>query len=233
MVIAGFPTDAPQPPIVPPIDGFLLLDREKFADSFAADLPACEAAFMADSQVPWGVEALDGTVSGPAWRSKPSWYLIVTDDRMIPPHAQRAMAERAGAATTEVPGSHASYVSQPSAVDLVACRGKDAPHRRRSSGRLSRRPCKAPISRMPRSPPPPPARAAVLAIAALSRRGLAPEPEQHPAGPDGPRTSWLTDPDGPTGSSCVGAVRDGTRLVVGGVLASVRRWRVRRVRRGR
>ncbi len=71
---------------------------------------------MADSQVPWGVEALGGTISDPAWRSKPSWYLIATDDRMIPPPAQRMMAERAGATTTEAPGSHAIYVSQPAAV---------------------------------------------------------------------------------------------------------------------
>jgi len=115
-LIADPPPGAPVPPILPPQDGFLFLDREKFPASFAGDLPLEEAQFMADSQVPWGVEALAGGVSEPAWRSKSSWYLVATDDRMIPPPAQRAMAERAGANVTEVPGSHSVYLSQPQAV---------------------------------------------------------------------------------------------------------------------
>ena len=115
-LIGGFPAEGPQPPILPPVGGYLFLDREKFAEAFAADVPAREAAFMADSQVPWGVDALGGAVTDPAWRSKPSWYLIVTEDRMIPPSAQRAMSERAGATTAEVPGSHAIYVSRPDVV---------------------------------------------------------------------------------------------------------------------
>ena len=115
-LIADPPPGAPVPPILPPVDGFLFLDREKFAASFAADLPAADAAFMADSQVPWGVEALGGAVTEPAWRSRPSWYLVATDDRMIPPPAQRAMAERAGTTIAETAASHSIYVSQPQAT---------------------------------------------------------------------------------------------------------------------
>jgi pimeloyl-ACP methyl ester carboxylesterase len=119
-LIADPPPGAPVPPILPPQDGFLLLDRDKFPASFAGDLPLDQARFMADSQVPWGVNALAGAVSEPAWRGKPSWYLVATDDRMIPPPAQRAMAERAGATVTEAPASHSIYLSQPQAVvDLI------------------------------------------------------------------------------------------------------------------
>ena len=115
-LIANPPAGAPVPPILPPVDGFLFLDRAKFAASFAADVDTGTAAFMADSQVPWGVEALTGAVSEPAWRSKPSYYLVATDDRMIPPPAQRAMAERAGATVVETAASHSVYVSKPEAV---------------------------------------------------------------------------------------------------------------------
>ncbi len=107
------------PPILPPQDGYLFLDRSKFAASFAADVDAEKAAFMADSQVPWGVEALGGTISEPAWRTKPSWYLIATEDKMIPPPAQRFMSERAGSTVVEAAGSHAIYVSQPNAVAAI------------------------------------------------------------------------------------------------------------------
>jgi pimeloyl-ACP methyl ester carboxylesterase len=107
---------APVPPILPPQDGFLFLDRDKFAASFAGDLPAEDAAFLADAQVPWGLDALGGTITEPAWRTKPSWYLVATDDHMIPPPVQHQMAERAGATVAEAAGSHAVYVSQPAAV---------------------------------------------------------------------------------------------------------------------
>jgi pimeloyl-ACP methyl ester carboxylesterase len=110
------PPGAPVPPILPPQDGYLTLDKAKFAASFAADVDATKAEFMANSQVPWGLEALNGAVSEPAWRKKPSWYLIATDDKMIPPAAQQAMSKRAGASVVEVKGSHAVYVSQPRAV---------------------------------------------------------------------------------------------------------------------
>src|SRR5207244_7275140 len=82
------PPGAPVPPILPPQDGYLYLDKAKFPASFAADVDEEKAAFMADSQVPWGEEALSGTISEPAWKTKPSWYLVATDDKMIPPPAQ-------------------------------------------------------------------------------------------------------------------------------------------------
>jgi hypothetical protein len=115
-LIANPAPGAPVPPILPPQDGFLFLDRDKFAESFAADVEPAKAAFMADSQVPWGVEALAGAITKPAWQVKPSWYLVASDYRMIPPPAQRAMAGRAGATVEEVAGSHAFYVADPDSV---------------------------------------------------------------------------------------------------------------------
>jgi pimeloyl-ACP methyl ester carboxylesterase len=110
------PPGAPVPPILPPQNGYLFLDKAKFHASFAADVDTERAAFLADSQVPWGVEALGGTISAPAWKTKPSWYLVASEDRMIPPAAQRFMAKRAGSTVVEARGSHAIYESQPSAV---------------------------------------------------------------------------------------------------------------------
>lgn len=115
-LIANPPPGAPVPPILPPQNGFLTLDKAKFPASFAADVDPQKAAFMADSQVPWGIDALNGNVSEPAWKTKPSWYLVATDDKMIPPDAQRSMAKRAGSTVVEAKGSHAIYVSQPEAV---------------------------------------------------------------------------------------------------------------------
>ena len=110
------PPGAPVPPILPPQDGYLFLDKSKFHAAFAADMDADKAAFMADSQVPWGVAALSGAISKPAWKTKPSWYLVATEDKMIPPAAQRYMSKRAGSTVVEEKGSHAIYVSRPSAV---------------------------------------------------------------------------------------------------------------------
>ncbi|HWX31579.1 MAG TPA: alpha/beta hydrolase [Steroidobacteraceae bacterium] len=126
-LIANPAPGAPVPPILPPQDGFLFLDRSKFAASFAADVDPELAAFMADSQVPWGVEALAGAVSNPAWRSKPSWYLVTADDKMIPPSAQRSMAQRAESKVVETAGSHAVYVSKPNVVaELIARAASEA-----------------------------------------------------------------------------------------------------------
>ena len=115
-LIKNPPPGAPVPPILPPQDGYLFLDKAKFRASFAADVSEAKAAFMADSQVPWGVSALAGAVTEPAWKTKPSWYLVATEDKMIPPPAQRQMSKRAGSTVVESAGSHAIYVSNPEVV---------------------------------------------------------------------------------------------------------------------
>jgi len=125
-LIAEAPADAPAPPILPPQNGLLFLDRDKFVAAFAADVPAKLAAFMADAQLGFGVDALNGAISEPAWRTKPSWYLLTTDDHMIPPPAQRAMSERAKATVTETPASHAVYVSRPAVVAQLIREAADA-----------------------------------------------------------------------------------------------------------
>lgn len=125
-LLGTFPQDGPQPPILAPVQGYLFLDRTKFHDSFAGDLSPQDAAFLADSQVPWGLDALGGTVSEAAWRLKPSWYLHVTEDKMIPPAAQASMAERIGATVVETPGSHAVYVSRPDVVANLIRNAADA-----------------------------------------------------------------------------------------------------------
>ena len=128
-LIKGAPPGGPVPPILPPQDGFLLLDKAKFPAAFAGDVDPERAAFMADSQVPWGLGGVTGSISEPAWKSKPSWYLVTTEDRMIPPAAQRFMSKRAGATVVEAAGSHAVFISQPAVVaDLIvkAAKGSEA-----------------------------------------------------------------------------------------------------------
>ena len=126
-LINSAPPGGPVPPILPPQDGFLLLDKAKFPAAFAADVDPERAAFMADAQVPWGLGGVTQTITEPAWRSKPSWSLVSTEDRMIPPAAQRFMSQRAGATVVEAGGSHAIYVSQPVAVaHLIARAAKEA-----------------------------------------------------------------------------------------------------------
>jgi pimeloyl-ACP methyl ester carboxylesterase len=127
-LIADPPPGAPVLPILPPQDGFLFLDREKFPASFAGDLSKEQAGFMADSQVPWGVDALGGAVTDPAWRVKPSWYMVTTEDQMIPPPAQRAMSARAGSTVVEVAGSHSIYLSQPQPVAALIEQATSAVH---------------------------------------------------------------------------------------------------------
>jgi pimeloyl-ACP methyl ester carboxylesterase len=118
-VIEGFPAEGPQPPILPPVEGFLFLDKAKFPASFAADVAPDLAAFQADAQLPWGVEALSGQISDAAWKHRPNWYLVTTEDLMIPPDQQRSMAQRIGATTVETAASHSVFVSQPEAVTEI------------------------------------------------------------------------------------------------------------------
>jgi len=126
LLIKNPPPGAPVPPILPPQNGYLFLDKAKFAVSFAADVDAEKAEFMADSQVPWGVGALGGTISEAAWKTKPSWYLVATEDKMIPPPAQRFMSKRAGSNVVEERGSHAIYVSQPKAVAAIIVKAAES-----------------------------------------------------------------------------------------------------------
>src|SRR5438093_4091807 len=127
-LIKNPPPGAPVPPILAPRNGYLFLDRAKFHASFAADVDDEKAAFMADSQLPWGVEALRGAISEPAWKAKPSWYLVTTEDKMIPPDAQRAMSKRAGSTVVEEKGSHAICVSKPRQVAALIQAAAKAVH---------------------------------------------------------------------------------------------------------
>jgi pimeloyl-ACP methyl ester carboxylesterase len=107
---------AEPPPLLPPKDGFLKVDPAKFPAAFAADVDPTLTRFMAAAQVPWGLGAVGGKITAPAWKAKPSYYLLATQDLMIPPAAQRAMAARAKATVVETQSSHAVMLSHPQVV---------------------------------------------------------------------------------------------------------------------
>jgi pimeloyl-ACP methyl ester carboxylesterase len=115
-LLKEIPPDAPSAPILPPQDGLLFIDKAKFPTAFAGDVDPEKAAFMADAQLGWGVKAVGGVISEAAWKTKPSWSLVATEDRMIPPVTQRFMSKRAGADIAEQKGSHAIFLSDPEAV---------------------------------------------------------------------------------------------------------------------
>jgi len=124
---ANPPPGGPPSPVLPPQDGFLTIDKAKFHASFCADVDAKTAKFMADSQPGWGLGAVGGVVTQAAWRTKPNWYVVATQDGMIPPPLQSAMARKANATTVEVKASHAVMVSQPAAVvDIIEKAAKGA-----------------------------------------------------------------------------------------------------------
>jgi len=103
-------------PILPPQDGFLIVDPAKFPSSFAADVDPTITAFMAASQVPWGQQAVGTKISKAAWKDKPTYFMITTNDHMVPTEAQRAMAKRAKAMSVEIASSHAVMLSHPQDV---------------------------------------------------------------------------------------------------------------------
>ena len=126
-ILKNAPADAPQLPAAPSADGFVFFDKAKFAAGFCADVDPKTAQFMADSQIPIIGSTFEATVTTPAWKTKPSWYVIPDRDLVIPPVLERSMAKRANATVTEVKGSHAISVSQPKVVaDVIeaAARGK-------------------------------------------------------------------------------------------------------------
>ena len=115
-LIANPPPGAPVPPILPPKDGYLFLDKTKFCSLVRGRRGRAYRRLYGEFASSVGLGRAERPDYRSGLRTKPSWYLLVTDDRMIPLPAQRFMCERAGATASEVPGSHAIYVSNPSAV---------------------------------------------------------------------------------------------------------------------
>jgi pimeloyl-ACP methyl ester carboxylesterase len=110
------PPEEPKAPLLPPQDGYLIVDPAKFPTAFAADVDPATTKFMAAAQLPWGLEAVQSAVTKAAWKTKPTRFVVTTKDAMIPPTAQRAMARRTGGAVVEVVSSHAVMLSHPREV---------------------------------------------------------------------------------------------------------------------
>jgi pimeloyl-ACP methyl ester carboxylesterase len=110
------PPDEPKAPLLPPQDGYLIVDPSRFPTAFAADIDPMTTRFMAAAQVPWGLEAVQTTITKVAWKTKPARHMVTTNDAMIPPTAQRTMAKRTGAKTVEIGSSHAVMLSHPREV---------------------------------------------------------------------------------------------------------------------
>jgi len=122
-LVANPPAGVEPAPIVTD-NGWLSLDRDRFAEAFCADIPAADARFLAASQASWGGQAFAGSVAAAAWRTKPSHYIVAAQDRMIPPAAQKQMAERAGSGISEIAASHAVMISHAAEVaDAIEAAG--------------------------------------------------------------------------------------------------------------
>jgi pimeloyl-ACP methyl ester carboxylesterase len=109
------PNDAVQPAG----EGYLRLDPAKFAAAFAADVPMAVAGFMAASEFPIAAASFGAPTSAAAWRTKPTYAILTTQDHAVNPDLQRWMYERSGAKVTTVEASHAVYISQPKVVARV------------------------------------------------------------------------------------------------------------------
>ncbi len=118
-LVAGADPSVPAPPILPPKNGVFLLDRAKFPAAFCADVDQHKAQFMAASQVPLGAQTFTDKITTAAWKTKPSYYIISSEDRMIPPADEKKMATRAKSVQFEFKASHAVYVSRPADVAKV------------------------------------------------------------------------------------------------------------------
>ena len=128
--IAKFLPATPPPPLEPSKDGLLFFNRGAFLAAFAPDVPMATRVFMADAQVPLAASAFAAPIANPAWKTKPSWYLVSSNDVIIPPDVERMYAKRMRATTQEVAGSHVAFISHPDiAAHIIedAAKGAAAP----------------------------------------------------------------------------------------------------------